>query len=144
MYDEPKIIHAGEALDDRGVLIFCNDFNLAGVVRFYTITNHRRGFVRAWHGHRHSCTWLWPISGIWRVAANVMPEAMTFATEPQVFVIDSTSILFVPAGWYNGHQNLTKGGVLGVFSTATLEEVTTDDCRLPWNRWPDVWRERQR
>ena len=29
---------------------------------------------------------------------------------------------------YNGHQNLTKSGVLGVFSTATLEEVTTDDC----------------
>ena len=151
MYDEPKLIHAGQHLDDRGVLTFCNEFGLAGVKRFYTISNHRREFVRAWHGHARSCTWLWPISGIWRVAANGMsaPDAlgapvMAFVSKPQTFVIDSRSILFVPVGWYNGHQNLTEGSVLGVFSTATMEEVATDDCRLPWDHWPDVWEEKQR
>ena len=141
MYDEPKLINAGRALDDRGVLTFCNEFNLQGVVRFYAIQNHRRGLVRAWHGHAASDTFLWPVAGAWTVAA-----ARIGTTSPKIdrYTIDESWIYHVPAGWYHGHQSLTDGAILGVFSTATIEQVRTDDVRLPWDRWPEVWEEVQR
>lgn len=143
MYDEPKLIHAGQAIDDRGTLLFCNDFDLAGVVRFYCITNHRRGFVRAWHGHQTAGTFLWPISGTWKLAAAEM-QAYPDRGCRQTHVIDRTSILHVPGGWYHGHQNLTDDAILGVFSTATIAQVREDDHRLPWDQWPDTWIEVQR
>lgn len=138
MYDEPKLIHAGQALDDRGALAFCNDFNLAGVVRFYAITNHRQGFVRAWHGHWHSDTFLWPMSGVWRVV-GVLKDGKP-GQRLVSHVIDRTAIFHVPAGWYHGHQNLTTKAVLGVFSTATIEQAHDDDHREPWD-WigAEVW-----
>lgn len=155
MYDEPQLIHAGQAIDDRGSLTFCNDFDLDGVVRFYAITNHRQGFVRAWHGHRVSSTFLWPLRGTWKVATvgdmgrltaelddYVPPESGW--PRPTTHVIDSRSILHIPGGWYHGHQNLTKGAILGVFSTATIDQVRGDDHRLPWDRWSEVWEERPR
>ena len=154
MYDEPKLIHAGRAIDDRGVLTFCNEFNLQGVVRFYAIQNHRRGIVRAWHGHEKSDTFLWPMSGAWSVAAVRIEGARDFTSAaiaiqgyvPSIerITLDALSIYHVPAGWYHGHQSLTDGAILGVFSTATIERVREDDLRLPWDHWPDTWRETQR
>lgn len=159
MYDdEPKIIRAEMSIDDRGVLTHCNEFQLVGVQRFYTISNHRRGFVRAWHGHRLSCTWLWPIKGIWRIAAGgTIADTLADRDERiesgnrlkkararvQSYFCDPTSMLFVPGGWYNGHQNMTDDGILGVFSTATVEQVKDDDVRLWWNHW-SIWEEQQR
>ena len=49
---EPRIINGSRFIDDRGQLNFANDFDFAGVKRYYSVTNHRKGFVRAWHGHK--------------------------------------------------------------------------------------------
>src|SRR5262245_66287388 len=49
---EPRLIAGGIAVDDRGAVRFVNDFDFAGVKRFYWVTNHRSGLVRAWHAHR--------------------------------------------------------------------------------------------
>jgi len=160
-YDsEPKLINAARSVDDRGVLTFCNEFGLAGVARFYMVRNHRRGFVRAWHGHATSGTFLWPVSGVWKVATvgdidRLVAERDTklstatsgerpvqiVEAKPQRLVLDQTKILHVPGGWYHGHQSLTDGAILGVFSTATIEQARDDDRRLPWDQWPGVWDE---
>ena len=46
---EIKEIKGAVHVDDRGEVGFVNDFDFDGVKRFYTIRNHRVGFVRAWH-----------------------------------------------------------------------------------------------
>jgi len=46
---KPVLMTGGLAADDRGELGFVNDFNFAGVKRFYTVANYRQGFIRAWH-----------------------------------------------------------------------------------------------
>ena len=55
----PVLFSGDVAVDDRGEVSFVNDFDFEGVKRFYTVKNHRRGFVRAWHAHRreakHRC-----------------------------------------------------------------------------------------
>ena len=50
---EVRLLEGGLAVDDRGTVSFVNGFDFRGVKRFYTVTNHRAGFVRAWHAHRH-------------------------------------------------------------------------------------------
>ena len=49
---KPVIIEGGLAVDDRGELMFANDFGMESVRRFYTVSNHNSGFVRAWHAHK--------------------------------------------------------------------------------------------
>ena len=53
MQDKPHIFKGGLAVDDRGQIAFVNDFDFESVKRFYIVSNHRTGFVRAWHAHRH-------------------------------------------------------------------------------------------
>ena len=49
----PKIINGDKSVDDRGIVSYINEFKLNDVKRFYQITNHKVGFVRALHGHRN-------------------------------------------------------------------------------------------
>jgi hypothetical protein len=51
-FDKPVMLSGGLALDDRGEVAFVNEFNFRGVKRFYMVSNHRAGYIRAWHGHR--------------------------------------------------------------------------------------------
>jgi len=61
--DTPVVIKGGIAVDDRGSLRFVNDFDFAGIRRFYMVENHAAGFVRAWHGHRHEAKFVYVVSG---------------------------------------------------------------------------------
>ena len=51
---EPLLIEGGLAVDDRGEVRFVNGFGFEGVKRFYAVSNHQPGFVRAWHAHRRT------------------------------------------------------------------------------------------
>ena len=48
----PTLYEGGVGVDNRGEVGYVNDFNFVGVKRFYWVSNHRSGFVRAWHAHR--------------------------------------------------------------------------------------------
>ena len=149
MYVEPEIIQAGQSLDDRGMLTFCNEFQLAGIKRCYFVSNHRQGFVRAWHGHRVASAFLWPVVGTWRIGAATRTDEGPDRNPPSMhadvkqFVVDATSIVHVPGGWYHGTQNLSMPAVLAVFSTATMEDLKEDDVRCPWDWW-NIWKEEPR
>ena len=56
--DAPWLIEGGLAVDDRGIVSFVNDFDFAGVKRFYMVSNHKAGFVRAWHAHKHEAKYV--------------------------------------------------------------------------------------
>ena len=47
-----SVVKADIAVDDRGQIQFCNDFDMRDVKRFYIVSNHQPQFVRAWHGHK--------------------------------------------------------------------------------------------
>ena len=54
----PLLIAGDIAIDDRGEVGFVNGFSFADIKRFYTVKNHHRGFVRAWHAHRHEAKYV--------------------------------------------------------------------------------------
>ena len=61
--NEVRLITGGLAIDDRGQVSFVNDFSFDKVKRFYTVSNHRQGFVRAWHGHKKESKYILVVQG---------------------------------------------------------------------------------
>lgn len=47
-----ELINGGKFKNCRGILRFCNDFDMAVVKRFYTIANSVECPVRGWIGHK--------------------------------------------------------------------------------------------
>lgn len=142
MDDSVKLIRGGVAVDDRGSLRFVNDFAFEGVKRFYQVENHRRGFIRAWHGHRKEGKYVWVASGSALVAAVPLDTAEGKLEAVQKFALSSQSpaILWIPSGYYNGFMSLEEHTRLMFFSTSTLDESRGDDIRLPYDAW-NIWSE---
>ena len=142
MNREPNIIVGGVAVDDRGSLRFVNDFDFEGVKRFYQVKNHRRGFIRAWHGHEREGKYVWVASGSALVAAVPMDAEKGDVSSVKKFVLSEQQpkVLYIPAGYYNGFMNLEEDTRIIFFSTSSLEESNGDDIRQEYDCW-DVWKE---
>lgn len=132
----------GLATDDRGSLKFINSLTLAPFKRFYIVENHSKGFIRAWHGHRHEAKAVICIKGAAIVAGVRVDNWDSPSTELEVerFVLSETKYgaLHIPAGYANGFKTLTENAVLMFLSSSTLEESANDDIRFEartWNPW---------
>lgn len=139
---EPTLILGDSAIDDRGEVSFVNDFGFGEVKRFYMVRNHRAGFVRAWHGHKHEGKYVLPVSGASVVAAVAVDNWESPSPDLKVhrFVLDAAKprVLWIPPGFANGLMSLTIDARLMFFSTSTLEQSRGDDIRFPSRLW-DVW-----
>lgn len=137
-----KLIDAGLAIDDRGELIFSNDFDMSKIKRFYQITNHQNFFVRAWHGHQKEEKFILVskgsaiIAGVkidnWKKPSKDLPVEKFIVTEK------NPKIVHIPAGYANGFKTLAQDTKLIIFSTSTLKESKNDDFRYDsrhWNPW---------
>ena len=116
-----------------------------GVKRFYEVENHRRGYIRAWHGHKNEGKYVWASGGTFLIGVVPLDAKQGDITSVRKIILSELkpNILWIPPGYYNGFMNLTEGGRLMYFSTSTLEESAGDDIRLPydaWNIWEDDYR----
>jgi dTDP-4-dehydrorhamnose 3,5-epimerase-like enzyme len=141
-FDKPVILSGGVAIDDRGEVGFVNDFGFKDVKRFYTVSNHRAGFIRAWHGHRKEAKYVTAVTGSAVVAAVKVDNWETPSRELPIerFVLSARkpAVLYIPSGYANGFMSLTDDLKLMFFSTSTLEESMGDDVRFD-SRWWDPW-----
>jgi dTDP-4-dehydrorhamnose 3,5-epimerase len=142
MQNEIQLIRGGVAVDARGEVSFVNDFNFAGVKRAYLVSNHRSGFVRAWHGHKNEAKYVSVVKGAALIGAVKVDDWEI--PSPDLKIVSYTisekspSVLFIPAGYANGFMSLTDDAKLMFFSTSTLEESLGDDYRFDarlWNIW---------
>ena len=132
-----KIINGGIAVDDRGEVRFINEFNFKNVKRFYHVSNHRRGFIRAWHGHKKEGKYVYVSSGSALIGVVNMKT-----NEISKFVLSSKSpkVLWIPPGNYNGFKSLEENTSILFFSTTTLDESLDDDIRKEFDEW-NIWNE---
>ena len=139
---DPTLLRGGLAVDDRGDVGFVNDFDFSGVRRFYTVRNHRRGFIRAWHGHRREGKYVFAAAGSALVCAVRIDDWTTPSPDATVhrYVLSerSPAVLSIPAGCANGFMSLSDDAKLVFFSTATLAESMEDDVRYHARYW-DPW-----
>jgi dTDP-4-dehydrorhamnose 3,5-epimerase-like enzyme len=139
---EPIVLTGGLVVDDRGEVGFVNEFDFTGVKRFYTVRNHRAGFVRAWHAHRREAKYVTVVSGAalvcavriddWDRPSPSLPVVRHVLTEVQ------PKVLFIPAGYANGFMSLAEDTRLVFFSTSTVDESKNDDVRYDARHW-DIW-----
>src|SRR5574343_1489053 len=123
-----ELFNGAKIVDDRGSVSFVNDFDFAGVKRFYIVENHDKGFVRAWHGHQHEGKYVYvtrgsAIVGAVKLSSGQLQRYVLSAANPQV--------LWIPAGHANGFKTLTDDTQIMFFSTSTLTQSQADDIRYP-------------
>lgn len=142
MSDQVRFIEGRVAVDDRGQLLFCNDFDMKGVRRFYAVSNHEPKFIRAWHAHKKEAKYVLVLSGAALVAAVKIDDWSTPSRSAEVhrFALSDRKpgVLFIPAGYANGFMTLQPETQLVFFSTSTLEESKGDDYRYDATYW-DPW-----
>jgi dTDP-4-dehydrorhamnose 3,5-epimerase len=143
----PRLIEGGLAVDDRGEVGFVNDFSFDGVKRFYVVSNHRAGSVRAWHAHRREAKYVTVVRGAAVVAAVKIDDWDKPSKDAEVmrYVLAGArpGVLYVPPGYANGFMSLTPDACLVFFSTAGVEESRGDDVRYDaryWNPWSVIER----
>jgi dTDP-4-dehydrorhamnose 3,5-epimerase-like enzyme len=144
---EPELLRGGLAVDDRGAVSFVNDFRFEDVKRFYTVSNHRAGFVRAWHGHRNEAKYVIAVVGAALVCCVEIDDwdnpSRDLVAKRFVLSEQSPAILRVPAGYVNGFMTLTPDAKLMFFATSNLEDSLGDDFRFPARYW-DPWQVEER
>jgi dTDP-4-dehydrorhamnose 3,5-epimerase-like enzyme len=142
-----ELLRGGLSVDDRGEVAFVNDFAFGDVKRFYTVSNHAVGFVRAWHGHQHEAKYVLAVSGSALVCCVEIDEwekpSPDLAVQRFVLSERSPAVLRVPAGFVNGFMTLTSDAKLMFFSTSTLDDSLGDDIRFPARYW-DPWQVEER
>jgi len=147
MPDEVKVLEGGRAVDDRGELTFVNDFRFEGIKRFYMVSNHKTGFVRAWHAHRHEAKYVTAVSGAAIFGAVKIDDWKNPSPDLSIqrFVLSAnrSQVIYVPAGYANGFMSLTGDLKLLFYSTSTLEESKGDDFRFDARYW-DIWNVEER
>ena len=138
----PELLRGGVAVDDRGEVAFVNDFAFDDVKRFYTVSNHAQGFVRAWHAHRHEAKYVLAVSGAALVCCVEIDDwdNPSAGLDVERFVLSdrTPAVLRIPSGYANGFMTLSAGTKLIFFSTSTLEESLGDDIRFSARFW-DPW-----
>lgn len=144
---DPQLIEGNLAVDDRGKLGFINGFNFDKVKRFYWISNHKLGFIRAWHGHKQEAKYVTVVEGTVLICAVKIDDWKNPSKDSKVWRYTLSehkpSVLFIPAGYANGFMNLTENAKLIFFSTSDLEESKGDDFRFDARYW-DPWQVVQR
>ena len=139
---DPTLLIGDLAVDDRGEVGFVNDFDFAGVKRFYTVRNHRQGFVRAWHAHRREAKYVTVVAGAAVVGAvqvdNWDAPSKDLKVSRYVLSAARPRVLYIPAGYANGFMSLSDDTRLMFFSTSTLADSHGDDVRFDARYW-DIW-----
>ena len=137
-----KLIDADISIDDRGELIFCNNFDMKKIKRFYHISNFSTPFVRAWHGHKIENKYIMITKGSALVAAVQVDDWKKPSKSLNIttFLLNDKKpkLLFIPGGYAHGYKTLLPDTRLLIFSTATLKESLKDDYRYEayhWNPW---------
>ena len=139
---ELSLIYGNSSIDDRGCVSFINDFNFEGVKRFYSVKNHRSGFVRAWHGHKNEAKYVTVVEGAALIGAVKIDDwdkpSPSLNVSKFILSSDKPSILFIPPSYANGFMSLTENTKLIFYSTSTLADSMGDDYRFNSRFW-DIW-----
>ena len=151
---KPVLIRGGKAFDDRGSLVYNNNFNfkISGIKRFYMIENHQDQFTRAFHGHKYEAKYITVVEGCAKIYAieidNFKEPNKRCKRYRQILSAESPCIYYIPCGFANGIQTLVPGTKILVFSTSSIEDSVDDDYRYPKDYFNidgvDIWKVEER
>ncbi len=124
---EPKLINGSCHSDQRGVLLYNNDFDASLIRRMYIIENASLQFIRGWQGHRLEQRWFSAASGKFKIQLIKIDNWEKPSVDLEVFsyLIDSDKldVLHIPKGYVSSIQSLEFNSKLLVMADYLLGEV---------------------
>jgi dTDP-4-dehydrorhamnose 3,5-epimerase-like enzyme len=129
---EPKLISGNYHSDQRGTLLYNNDFDASLIKRIYIIENVSPEFIRGWQGHQIEQRWFSVVSGKFKIQLVKIDnwEKPSVNLANFTFFIDSEklNVLHVPKGYVSSIQSLELNSKLLVMADYSLGE-TKDEYR---------------
>ena len=126
-------MNCGVHEDLRGRLVYCNNFDMASVKRFYTISNSPEQPVRGWIGHKKENKWFFPVRGETMIVVSPMDESTNLTRYSRLHYTlhaETPAVLKVPRNnWFYIEQH--DGAEVMVFSDCKVGEYENDDLRRP-------------
>lgn len=142
MSDKVIFLEGDISVDDRGELLFCNDFDMMEVRRFYQVSNYSPNFIRAWHAHKYEAKYVSVMTGATVIGVvkidNWDEPSKNLNVERFVLSETKPGILFIPAGYAHGYKTLVSNTRIMFFSNTRLNKSIDDDYRYDafyWNPW---------
>lgn len=124
---EPKLIAGNCYSDQRGLLLYNNDFDASLIKRIYIIENKTTDFIRGWQGHRIEQRWFSVISGKFKIELVQVDnwENPSKDLDIYTFQIDSKklNVIHVPKGYISSIQSLEPDSKLLVMADYFLGEI---------------------
>ena len=134
--DIPKIIIGDCHIDNRGTLIYNNNFDTTSVKRIYFIENKNNSVIRGWQGHNIEKRWFSAVIGSFKIRLIKidnweLPSKELSSIEYKI-TSDKMEVLFVPNGYVTSIQSMQKNAKLLVMGNYLIGE-TKDEYRYPIN-----------
>ncbi|WP_289663029.1 WxcM-like domain-containing protein [Flavobacterium panacagri] len=124
---EPKLINGNSHSDQRGTLLYNNEFDASMVKRIYIIENESPEFIRGWQGHQIEQRWFSVVSGKFKIQLIKIDnwETPSLDLENFTYLIDSEklNVLHVPKGYVSSIQSLEFNSKLLVMADYLLGEI---------------------
>jgi len=127
---EPKLINGNCHSDQRGILLYNNDFDASLVKRIYIIENESRQFIRGWQGHQTEQRWFSALTGKFKIQLIKIDNWEKPSPDLDVFtyLIDSEklNVLHIPKGYVSSIQSLELNSKLLVMADYLLGEINDE------------------
>lgn len=124
---DPKLITGNRHSDQRGILLYNNDFDASLIKRIYIIENENLEFKRGWQGHQIEQRWFSAVSGSFKIQLIKIDnwEKPSVNLEAFTYLIDSEklNVLHVPQGYVSSIQSLELNSKLLVMADYLLGEI---------------------
>lgn len=127
---KPKLINGNSHSDQRGTLLYNNDFDASLIKRIYIIENESLQFIRGWQGHQIEQRWFSVVSGKFKIQLikiddwekpSVNLEAFTY-----LIYSEKLNVLHVPKGYVSSIQSLELNSKLLVMADYLLGEINDE------------------
>lgn len=123
---DSKLITGNRHSDQRGILLYNNDFDASSVKRIYIIENENVDFKRGWQGHQIEQRWFSAVSGKFEIQLIKIDNWESPSKDLEIFtyILDSEklNVIHVPRGYISSIQSLELNSKLLVMADYLLGE----------------------
>ena len=123
----PTIMKGNSHTDDRGIILFNNEFNATEVKRIYFIENKDTRFKRGWQGHKIEQRWFSAVQGSFKITTIAIDDwenpSQTLEQVEYILQVSNFDLLHVPKGFVTSIQALEEKARLMTMSDYCLGEI---------------------
>lgn len=132
--DKPAILEGKSYSDERGNVIFNNDFNVTEIKRMYYIENTDTEFIRGWTGHKIEQRWFSALQGSFLIRLIKIDHWELPSRQSEIVKFElnagNLNVLHVPKGYVSAIQAREENSRLLVMGDYFLGE-SDDIYRFP-------------